>query len=68
MITREMIERINALSRKQRSVGLTEEEKNEQALLRRTYIDNIKGQVRSHLESIHSDSTCSCGCQSGHKH
>lgn len=68
MITREMIDRINALSRKQRSIGLTDEEKAEQAQLRRAYIDNIKGQVRSHLESIQNDSTCSCGCQSRHKH
>ena len=51
MITREMIERINELSRKQRSDGLTDEEKAEQALLRRQYIDNIKDQVRSHLDT-----------------
>lgn len=41
-MTLETIERINALSRKQRSTGLTEEEKQEQLLLRRQYIDNIK--------------------------
>ena len=68
MITREMIDRINILSRKQRSTGLTEEEKNEQALLRQAYIENIKRQVRAQLENIQHDSSCSCGCHDVHKH
>lgn len=68
MITREMIDRINELSRKQRAEGLNEEEKQEQALLRRTYIDHIKGQVAGHLDSIHHEPACSCGCHGGHKH
>ena len=37
------IDRINALAHKQKSVGLTEEEKVEQAKLRREYLDAVKG-------------------------
>ena len=71
MITREMIERINELSKKQRSGNLTDEEKAEQTLLRRQYIDNIKDQVRSQLDAsapLERGTDCSCGCSSGHKH
>ena len=35
------IDRINALAHKQKSVGLTEEEKVEQAKLRKEYLNNI---------------------------
>lgn len=52
MITRELINRINELSRKQRSVGLTDEERVEQQKLRRQYLDNIKEQVRGMLDNI----------------
>ena len=48
-MTLETIERINALSRKQRSIGLSDEEKQEQAQLRRQYIDNIKVQISQAL-------------------
>ncbi|WP_083795417.1 DUF896 domain-containing protein [Thermosinus carboxydivorans] len=51
MITPEMIARINELARKQRSCGLSEQEKTEQAILRRQYIDHIKAQVREQLGS-----------------
>ncbi len=69
MISPESIARINELSRKQRSEGLTESEKDEQARLRRLYLDHIKGQVKTALaaaqpEEHHHD--CSCGCH--HKH
>ena len=71
MINPEMIARINELSQKQRSIGLTEEEKVEQAVLRRQYIDNIKAQVRSQIETAttakHHDD-CNCGCRSRHPH
>lgn len=46
------IDRINALSHKQKSVGLTEEEKVEQAKLRREYLDAVKGNLRAHLNNI----------------
>ena len=48
-MTLETIERINALSRKQRSIGLSDEEKQEQAQLRRQYSDNIKVQISQAL-------------------
>ena len=72
MINPEMIARINELSQKQRSIGLTEEEKVEQAVLRRQYIDNIKAQVRSQIETATTtkphDESCSCDCRSRHPH
>ena len=43
------IDRINALAHKQKSVGLTEEEKVEQAKLRKEYLDAVKGSLRAHL-------------------
>ena len=52
MVTKEQIERINALARKQRVVGLTEEEKAEQATLRRLYIDSFKESLEGQLASI----------------
>lgn len=48
-MTPETIERINALARKQRTSGLTEEERQEQSSLRRKYIDNIKIQIAQAL-------------------
>ena len=68
-ITPEMIARINELGRKQKAGELNEAERTEQAELRRLYIDNIKGQVKIHLdaEQEHRDShDCTCGCH--HKH
>jgi uncharacterized protein YnzC (UPF0291/DUF896 family) len=52
MISKEEIARINELARKQKSVGLTEQEAEEQKCLRRKYIDAIKASLRSHLENI----------------
>ena len=52
MISQEKIERINWLSRKKKTDGLTEEEIVEQKILYREYIDAIKGSLRVHLESI----------------
>ncbi len=48
----ERIARINELARKQKSVGLTDEEKSEQARLRREYIDSVKGNLSAQLDSI----------------
>jgi 5-formyltetrahydrofolate cyclo-ligase len=48
----ERVARINALARKAKSEGLTEEEKQEQAILRREYIDSIKGNLDAQLKSI----------------
>ena len=73
MINRELIERINALSRKKREVGLTDEETAEQAVLRRSYLDGIKGQVRQQLDAAQASqkehaANCTCGCHGTHRH
>ncbi len=52
MITPELIARINELSRKQRSVGLSDEEKKEQKNLREMYLEGIRGQMRQMLDNI----------------
>lgn len=46
------IDRINALAHKQKSVGLTEEEKIEQAALRKEYIESIRESLRANLNNI----------------
>lgn len=46
------IDRINALAHKQKSVGLTEEEKQEQAALRKEYIETIRESLRANLNNI----------------
>lgn len=48
----EKIMRINALYHKSQAVGLTEEEKAEQAELRKEYIEAIRADLRSSLENI----------------
>ena len=72
MITKEMIDRINALARKQREFGLTEEEKAEQAVLRRHYLDNVKEQVRQQMDAAQVPpkhaTGCTCGCHGAHRH
>ncbi len=46
------IDRINELARKSKTeAGLTEEEKAEQAVLRREYIDSVKASLVGHLEN-----------------
>ena len=71
MITKELVDKINALWHKQNSVGLTDEEKEEQSVARRQYIDAVKSQVRDMLENItivdgeaeQNAKTCSCSCK-----
>ena len=76
MVSKEQIARINALYKKQKSEGLSEEEKKEQANLRRLYIDSMKANLKSQLDSIkivkpssccdhHHDKNCG---HSGHHH
>ena len=45
----EKIARINALAHKAKAEGLTDEEKEEQAQLRRDYIDSVKANLKSQL-------------------
>ena len=52
MVTREQINRINELAKKQRKEGLTEEEQKEQQMLRRLYIDSMKESLESQLKGI----------------
>lgn len=52
MISRELIEKINALWHKQQTSGLTEAEKEEQRLARGEYLAAIRAQVRGMLEAI----------------
>lgn len=46
------IDRINTLYHKSQATGLTEEEKNEQAALRKEYIETIRNNMRGTLNSI----------------
>ena len=43
------VNRINELARKARTEGRTDEEKAEQAALRRAYIDSVKDNLRAQL-------------------
>ena len=49
----EKIDRINELARKQKSEGLTPEEKEEQAVLRREYIESYKRSLVAQLENMY---------------
>lgn len=48
----ERIDRINALYHKSQSVGLTEEEKEEQARLRKEYVEAVRRNLRGTLNNI----------------
>jgi uncharacterized protein YnzC (UPF0291/DUF896 family) len=52
MITDEMINRINELAKKAKTVGLTEEETIERDILRRKYIDSFKKNLKVQLDTI----------------
>lgn len=47
-----IIERINELSRKQRTIGLEEWERDEQEALRQGYLSFIRGQVKETLSKV----------------
>ena len=48
----EKIARINELYHKSKDVGLSAEEKEEQAKLRKDYIESVRGNLRAQLNSI----------------
>lgn len=48
----ERIARINELYHKSKSIGQSEEEKAEQALLRREYLDSVRRNLKSQLDNI----------------
>lgn len=53
-MTPEKIQRINELARKSKTPeGLTEEEKTEQAILRREYIDSYKASLIGQLDNTY---------------
>lgn len=52
-MTEEKIKRINELAKKQKDQGLSEEEKAEQAALRREYIEAYKRSLISQLENTY---------------
>lgn len=51
-MTNEKINRINELYRKSKAEGLTEDEKKEQAILRKEFIANVRGNLRNQLNNI----------------
>ena len=51
-MNQEQIDRINALYRKSKVEGLTEEEKKEQALLRKQYVADVKRNLTAQLNNI----------------
>lgn len=51
-MNQEKIDRINTLYHKSQAVGLTEEEKEEQAALRKEYIEAIRRNMRGTLNNI----------------
>ena len=52
-MTKEDIDRINELARKAKTVGLTPEENEERAVLRRAYIDSVVGDLRQQLDNTY---------------
>ena len=51
-MTEKEIARINELYHKSKAEGLTEEEKAEQAALRKAYIDAVRANMRANLNNI----------------
>lgn len=51
-MNQEKIDRINALYHKSQSAGLTPEEKEEQAALRKEYLEAIRNNMRNTLNGI----------------
>ena len=52
MMDNEKIDRINTLAHKAKSVGLTEEEKKEQAELRKEYLAAVRQNLKAQLNNI----------------
>lgn len=52
MITKELVDKINAFARKSKTVGLSEAEKEEQQKLRQEYIKAFRANFKQQLENI----------------
>ncbi len=52
-MNQQQIDRINELAHKAKTEGLTDEEKAEQAVLRRAYIDSVLGNLRGQLDNTY---------------
>ena len=50
-MTEEKINRINELARKQKAEGLSDAEREEQAILRREYIDSFRNSLEAQLDN-----------------
>ncbi|MZP42208.1 DUF896 domain-containing protein [Heliobacterium gestii] len=68
-MTKDLIDRINYLSRKSRTAeGLTEEEKAEQVRVRREYVEAIKARVKDTLDRVEIvDADPAAQAEVGHK-
>ena len=51
-ITKEMIDRINELAHKKKAEGLTAEEIEEQAALRKAYLESFRANLKAQLDNI----------------
>ena len=52
-MTEERIARLNELARKSKTIGLTEEEKQEQATLRLEYLASIRQSLEAQLDTVY---------------
>lgn len=52
-MTEERIARLNELARKKKSVGLTPEETQEQAVLRKEYLDAVRQSLQAQLDNVY---------------
>lgn len=52
MLDPKKIERINELTHKKKTVGLTPVEQEEQLLLRQEYLEAFRGGMRNHIEGL----------------
>jgi len=52
-MTEERIARLNALARKHKAEGLSEEELTERALLREEYLESFRASLTAHLDKVY---------------
>ena len=67
-MNQERIDRINTLYHKSQATGLTEEEKAEQAALRKEYIAAIRERLRGYLNNISIQEQDGCVTDLGKKY